>query len=133
MKHGWELAALWSLAVIVIIGSIFVAGLGDFGIAILGDKAPDNSQTHGIVIGGLMAALPLLINSIRNIGQSQAMQSMVNQLGKSAPVQEQPIVMAAAPAPADAVEAAQETADAAHAKADKIAQAEGPKPEGDGT
>ena len=26
-SHGWELAALWSLAVIVIIGSIFVAGL----------------------------------------------------------------------------------------------------------
>ena len=86
MKHGWELAALWSLAVIVIIGSIFVAGLGDFGLVALGADAPDNSQTHGIVIGGLMAALPLLINSIRNIGQTQAMQSMADQLGKSAPV-----------------------------------------------
>jgi hypothetical protein len=89
-NHGWELFALWSLAVIVIVGSIFVAGLGDFGIAILGGDAPDNSQTHGIVIGGLMAALPLLINSIRNIGQNQAMQSMADQLGKSAPVAEAP-------------------------------------------
>lgn len=87
MKSHWlELAALWSLSVIVIVGSIFVAGLGDFGVALLGSKAPDNSQTHGIVIGGLMAALPLLINSIRNIGQTHAMQSMADQLGKSAPV-----------------------------------------------
>ena len=63
-----------------------MAGLGDFGLVALGADAPDNSQTHGIVIGGLMAALPLLINSIRNIGQTQAMQSMADQLGKSAPV-----------------------------------------------
>jgi hypothetical protein len=83
MTQKWELAALWSLAVIVITGSIFVAGISElFDVA----GGVDHSQTHGIVIGGLMAALPMLINSIRNIGQSQAMQAMADQLGQSAPV-----------------------------------------------
>lgn len=111
-NHEWELAALWSLSVIVIFGSIFVAGLGDFGIALLGGKAQDNSQTHGIVIGGLMAALPLLINSIRNIGQSKAMQSMADQLGKSAPVGD--------PSSPDAAAGAQIAADAAQEAVEEL-------------
>lgn len=114
-NHSLELAALWSLAVIVIIGSIFVAGLGDFGLLVIGgDKVPDNSQTHGIVIGGLMAALPLLINSIRGIGQNHAMQTMADQLGKSAPVVVPPFDLTGVEAGAQIV------ADAAQDKADEV-------------
>ena len=75
--HRWELIALWSLAVLVISGSIYIATLAG--------KATQ-SETYGIVIGGLMAALPMLINAMRNIGQAQAMQSMAEQLGNSTPV-----------------------------------------------
>jgi hypothetical protein len=75
--HKWELMALWTLAVIVVVGSIYVATLA-------AGKA--HSDTYGIVIGGLMAALPMLINAMRNIGQAQAMQSMAEQLGNSAPI-----------------------------------------------
>jgi uncharacterized transporter YbjL len=78
-QHGLELAALWSLALVVIAGSIYVASLAE-------QSEVDHSQTHGILIGGLMAALPMLINAIRNIGQSQAMQSMAEQLGQSTPI-----------------------------------------------
>ena len=72
----WELAALWSLSVLVILGSIFV------GYMVTGKE---EGQTPGIIIGGLMAALPMLINAIRGIGQSQAMQAMAEQLGQSVP------------------------------------------------
>lgn len=71
-----ELLALWSLAVLVILGSIYV------GYMVTGKE---EGQTPGIIIGGLMAALPMLINAIRNIGQSQAMQEMASQLGQSVP------------------------------------------------
>jgi uncharacterized membrane protein len=74
-KHGLELFALWSLALTVIAGSIYVASLA------AAATATDNSQTHGILIGGLMAALPMLINAIRNIGQSQTMTAMAVQQG----------------------------------------------------
>lgn len=75
--HKWELAALWTLAGGVIFGSIYVATLA---------SKQSQSETYGIVIGGLMAALPMLINAMRNIGQAQAMQSMAEQLGNSTPV-----------------------------------------------
>ena len=74
--HKWELAALWTLACGVISGSIYVATLA---------SKQTQSETYGIVIGGLMAALPMLINAMRNIGQAQAMQSMAEQLGNSSP------------------------------------------------
>lgn len=80
-----ELAALWSLAVIVILGSIFV------GYMVTGKE---EGQTPGIIIGGLMAALPMLINAIRNIGQSQAMQEMASQLGQSVPVSDSSVPQA---------------------------------------
>lgn len=73
-----ELASLWSLAVLVIIGSIYVA--------VIAGRTKADSETFGIVIGGLMAALPMLINSIRNIGQAQVIQNMTEQLSKSAPI-----------------------------------------------
>ena len=74
--HGKELLALWSLAM-AIIGSVV-------GLAILG---PDNANSiHSTVIAGLAPCLPIAFNSIRNIGQSRAMQTMVDQLGKSTPV-----------------------------------------------
>lgn len=75
--HKWELLALWSLSVAVVVGSIYVATLA---------ASKTQSETYGIVIGGLMAALPMLINAMRNIGQAQAMQSMAEQLGNSTPV-----------------------------------------------
>lgn len=73
MNLSKELLALWSLAVLVIITSA--------GIAIFAAK----SESSSIVIGGLMAAVPMLINSIRNLGQSRAMQTMVDALGNSVP------------------------------------------------
>lgn len=81
--HFWELVALWTLAVSVIGGSIMVAQMATA-------QAEGRSDTHGIVIGGLMAALPMLINAIRNIGQAQAMQSMAEQLGQSTPAPTKP-------------------------------------------
>ncbi|MGL4640540.1 MAG: hypothetical protein ACRCVX_12530 [Shewanella sp.] len=79
--HRHELWALWLLAVVVIGGSIYIATLSANG-------SEGHNDTHGIVIGGLMAALPMLINAIRNIGQAQTMQSMAEQLGNSSPVNE---------------------------------------------
>lgn len=73
-----ELAALWSLAVLVIIGSIYVA--------VMAGKTKAESETFGIVIGGLMASLPMLINAIRNIGQAQVIQSMSEKLSNSTPI-----------------------------------------------
>ena len=81
-QHKHELWALWSLALAVIGGSIYVARLAGIGTG--------DSQTHGIVIGGLMAVLPMLVNAIRNIGQAQAMQTMAEQLGQSAPAPQPP-------------------------------------------
>ena len=78
-NHGWELAALWSLAM-SIVGSMVWLALSANG---------DLSSIHGTVITALSPVLPMAFNSIRNIGQSRAMQSMADQLGKSAPVQEQ--------------------------------------------
>jgi hypothetical protein len=79
--HPWELAALWSIGLVLIAGSIYCAGL-----AVKAENG-DHSQTIGIVIGGLLAALPMVINAMRNIGQAQAMQSMAEQLGNSRPVE----------------------------------------------
>jgi hypothetical protein len=73
-KH--ELWALWSLAVVVISGSILVAWM---------ITGKEEGQTPGLLIGGLMTTLPMLVNAIRNIGQSQAMQEMASQLGQSVP------------------------------------------------
>lgn len=106
--HPWELAALWSLAIVLIIGSIYSAQL-----AIQGEST-EHSQTIGIVIGGLLAALPMVINAMRNIGQAQAMQSMAEQLGNSQPVDAKPIIKSA-------VDAAKKVADAAHNEAEAIA------------
>ena len=102
--HKWELLALWTLAIGVIYGSIYVATLA---------ASKTQSETYGIVIGGLMAALPMLINAMRNIGQAQAMQSMAEQLGNSTPV-------VADPPPQSAVEGAEQTAAAADEKARQI-------------
>jgi hypothetical protein len=77
--HPWELAALWSIAVLLIAGAIYTAG-----IEVRNGKG-EHSQTIGIVIGGLMSVLPMVINAMRNIGQAQAMQSMAEQLGNSSP------------------------------------------------
>lgn len=74
---GWELLALWSLAVLVVVGSIYITRI---------PGTADHSETPGIVIGGLMAALPMLINAIRNIGQARTMQQMAEQLGQSSPI-----------------------------------------------
>lgn len=73
--HGKELLALWSLAM-ALIGAVVA-------LALLG---PDNANSiHSTVIAGLAPCLPIAFNSIRNIGQSRAMQSMAEQLGQSAP------------------------------------------------
>ena len=73
-----EIVLLWSLAVGVIYGSIYVAELAG--------KSEAQNETFGIVIGGLMASLPMLINAIRNIGQAQVIQNMSEQLSKSSPI-----------------------------------------------
>ena len=82
-RHVGELLALWSLAVLVIIACVYVVKEG-------------KGESASIVIGGLIAALPLLINSIRNIGQAKAMQTMADALGNSAPAATSPT-----PSPAD--------------------------------
>lgn len=102
--HPWELAALWTLAIGVIYGSIYVATLA---------SKQTQSETYGIVIGGLMAALPMLINAMRNIGQAQAMQSMAEHLGNSTPVDTTSV-------PKDVGAAGEQVADAAKKEADAI-------------
>lgn len=72
-----ELWALWSLGVVVIAGAIIVIWMM---------TGKEESQTHGIVIGGLLAVLPMIVNAIRGIGQSQAMQTMAEGLRDSTPV-----------------------------------------------
>lgn len=88
-ENKWELAALWSLAMATIGGAIYIASLVD-----RSQSQADHSQIHGLVIGGLMSAFPVIINAIRGVGQSKAMQMMAEQLGASTPLQ-------AAPRPAD--------------------------------
>jgi uncharacterized membrane protein len=80
-----ELWALWSLAVMVIIGALVASGNAPgWASKVLGTA--DEAKGSDILVGGLMAALPMLINAIRNLGQSRAMQAMVDQLGQSAPI-----------------------------------------------
>jgi hypothetical protein len=79
--RAWELGALWSLGMVVIAGAIYSADIS-------ATTDTDRSQTVGIVIGGLMSVLPMIINAIRTLSQSQAMQEMASQLGKSSPVQQ---------------------------------------------
>ena len=74
-----------------------------------------------VKIGDVLAALVTLATGRQT-------EKMTDQLANAGPP-----IAPLPQAPANAVEAAQDTADAAQAKADKIAQAEGPKPEGDGT
>jgi len=82
--HTGELLALWTLAVIVIIGALIASGNSPaWASAVLGTK--DDAKGSDILVGGLMAALPMIINAIRNMGQARAMMAMVDQLGKSAP------------------------------------------------
>ena len=76
-RFGWELGALWSLAVVLVAGAVFVVWLTQ-----AGDVKADIA---GIVINGLMLALAQTVNSIRNLGTSRAMQTMVEQLGQSQP------------------------------------------------
>ena len=64
-----------------------------------------------VKIGDVLAALVTLATGRQT-------EKIADKLGES-----QPVTVLAGPAPADVVEAAQDTADAAQAKADKIAQA----------
>ena len=76
-RHFGELLALWSLAVLVIVAATMIT---------LWPPLPaGNRETASIIVGGLITALPILINSIRNIGQARAMQTMADALGSSMP------------------------------------------------
>ena len=77
IKQLADLAALWTLGIALIIGEVVVLAM---------TKGKVDSQTFGMVVGSFAAALPTVITSIRNIRQSQAMQSMVEALGNSTPV-----------------------------------------------
>lgn len=44
-----------------------------------------HSKGGDVAIGGLIGLLPVVVNSIRGISQSRAMQAMTEQLGQSAP------------------------------------------------
>ena len=72
-----------ALARSIEIGSLVVMGLAIVVATVIisqrGGNAPD------VAIGGLVAVLPLVIQAIRNTGQSQAMQSMVDHLARSQP------------------------------------------------
>ena len=74
--HGKELLALWSLAAAIVAGVMWLAMDGTDKDVLLG------------VFGLFGPVLNSVINSIRGLGQSRAMQSMVDQLGKSAPAPE---------------------------------------------
>lgn len=76
--HGWELAALWSLATLIIVSMVWLAY----------ESNGEVNSSHGVVIAGLAPMLAVAFNSIRGLGQSRAMQSMADQLGRSAPVGE---------------------------------------------
>lgn len=75
-SHGWELAALWSLAMSIIGSMVWMAFQSGGSV----------NSSHGVVIAALSPVLPMAFNSIRGLGQTRAMQTMVDQLGKSAPV-----------------------------------------------
>lgn len=76
--HGWELAALWSLAMAIILSMVWLSYQSGGAL----------NSSHGVVIAGLAPMLAVAFNSIRGLGQSRAMASMVDQLGKSTPVTE---------------------------------------------
>lgn len=71
-RHTGELLALWSLAALVVVSAVYVV-------------KTTQGEAASLVIGGLMTALPILVNAIRNIGQAKAMQSMADALGNSTP------------------------------------------------
>lgn len=77
-NHGWELAALWSLAMVIVISMVKLAFASGGSV----------NSSHGVVIAALSPMLAVAFNSIRGLGQSRAMQSMVDTLGRSAPVGE---------------------------------------------
>ena len=83
--HRGELLALWSLSVIVIIAALIASGNAPvWARSVLGMS--DDAKGSDILVGGLMAALPMLINAMRNMGQARAMMAMVDRLGKSTPM-----------------------------------------------
>jgi hypothetical protein len=80
MRHNraYELFALTGLAAMAMAGipaTLLVAKELEAG----------DGQVIGIAIGGFVTVLPIIINAIRNIGQGQAMQSLVDHLAQSQP------------------------------------------------
>lgn len=102
--------------------------IGGISFGAIQQRIPSDSQTLlGVIVGGIMIFARECLVVIRQFWADAKNAKLTDQLAAAGPPRE-PII---ADAPADVVEAAQDTADAAQAKADKIAQAEGPKPEGD--
>lgn len=80
-NHRNELWALWALAIAVIAAAL-VAGYW-------AQQSEKLSEATTILITGFTTVLPSIINALRNLGQSRAMQSMADHLGNSTPAAKQ--------------------------------------------
>ena len=108
MKKGFELAALTFL------GTASFAGI--IGTLLIAQQSTNaDGQVLGAAIAAFATAGTMIFQAIRNIGQSAAMQSLVDHLAKSAPSGD--------PAPQSAIEGAEQVAAAADDKAKSIGDA----------
>jgi Na+/phosphate symporter len=77
VTRGWELAALTLIAVACLAGVPV--------ILLIAKSITTNGEVVGVAIGVYASGLPLALNAIRNLGQTQAMQGLVDQLAQSQP------------------------------------------------
>ncbi len=105
----------WDKLAIVVLCGFSIGVLGGISYGAISKEIPDNAHTLlGVIVGGLMLFARECLQAIRQFAQDVNTTRLTEQLGNSTPLPVEP-------PPAGTVEAAQATADAAQAKADRIA------------